>query len=80
LPNQKEHYYFQARVDRDSSTGIISLRDGTITVKKDVTERTKGRWGLFNLAGMESQSRYCGDFVAKPSSTSTSTSSSSSAL
>jgi hypothetical protein len=67
LPSQKERYYFQARVD-DNGTGGIELKDGTITVKKDVAEQTKGRWGLFNVAGILSQFRYCGDFVAKPSS------------
>lgn len=71
LPNQTERYYFQARVDQEKRLGgktILQLRDGTITVKKDVAEQTKGRWGLFNVAGILSQFRYCGDFVAKASS------------
>jgi hypothetical protein len=74
LPNQRERYYFQARVDRSSNDKSISLKDGTITVKKDVAETTRGRWGLFNVAGILSQFRYCGDFVAKPSSSSPSSS------
>ncbi|KAG7354790.1 hypothetical protein IV203_004146 [Nitzschia inconspicua] len=67
LPNQTERYYFQARIDWGTPKGksILQLRDGTITVKKDVAEQTKGRWGLFNVAGILSQFRYCGDFIAK---------------
>jgi hypothetical protein len=75
LPSQTQRYYFQARIDRDNNSSSnnninnnIVLRDGTITVKKDVAETTKGRWGLFNVAGILSQFRYCGDFLAKPSS------------
>ena len=74
LPSQTERYYFQARVDDETPNGGIALSDGTITVKKDVAEQTKGRWGLFNVAGILSQFRYCGDFVAKPSSSTPSTS------
>lgn len=65
LSNKKERYYFQARIDPDGNN--IVLKDGTITVKKDVTEKTGGMWGLFNVAGILTQFRYCGDFVAKPS-------------
>jgi len=68
-----ERYYFQARIEEEgenknnSSSNKIELKDGTITVKKDITEKTKGRWGLFNVAGILTQFRYCGDFIAKPS-------------
>lgn len=66
LANQKERYYFQARIEEDTGTTEgISLKEGTITVKKDVTEKTGGMWGLFNVAGILTQFRYCGDFVAK---------------
>jgi hypothetical protein len=72
LPNQTVRYYFQARIETEktqkSTKSILQLRDGTITVKKDVAEQTNGRWGLFNVAGILSQFRYCGDFVAKASS------------
>jgi hypothetical protein len=71
IPNQIERYYFQARVDNENVTNaksVLQLRDGTITVKKDIAEQTNGRWGLFNVAGILSQFRYCGDFVAKASS------------
>lgn len=67
LPGAKERYYFQARVDRHDKTGAIALGDGTITVKKDVTENSKGRWGLFQVAGILSQFRYVGDFIGRPS-------------
>jgi hypothetical protein len=66
LPGAKQRYYFQARVEKDSR-GAISLTEGTITVKKDVSEKTKGMWGLFQVAGILSQFRYVGDFIAKPS-------------
>lgn len=65
LPERKERYYFQARIDR-STNGEISLSDGTVTVKKDVSEKTKGMWGLFQVAGILTQFRYVGDFIAKP--------------
>lgn len=65
LPNQKERYYFQARIEEEA--GGIVLKEGTITVKKDVTEKTGGRWGLFNVAGILTEFRYCGDFIARAS-------------
>ncbi len=66
LSNQTERYYFQARIEQ-SNNGSISLKEGTITVKKDVTEKTGGMWGLFNVAGILTEFRYTGDFVAKAS-------------
>jgi hypothetical protein len=66
LPGAKERYYFQARVGRNDR-GAIGLTEGTVTVKKDVAERTKGMWGMFQVAGILSQFRYVGDFIAKPS-------------
>ena len=65
LPGGKARYYFQARVDKDSR-GSLTLAEGTITVKKDVSEKTNGMWGLFQVAGILSQFRYVGDFIAKP--------------
>ena len=66
LANEKERYYFQARVEEESD-GSISLKEGTITVKKDVTEKTGGMWGFFNVAGILTEFRYTGDFAAKAS-------------
>lgn len=62
-----ERCYFQARIDTDDNkdTGI-TLSDGTVTVKKDVAEKTKGMWGLFQVGGILTQFRYVGDFIAKP--------------
>jgi len=70
--SQIERYHFQARIEQkqENSNNMITLKDGTITVKKDIAERTKGRWGLFNVAGILTEFRYCGNFVAKPSSSS----------
>lgn len=69
LPNRTERYYFQARIDKENENNkpAILLRDGTVTVKKDVAEKTKGMWGLFQVAGILTQFRYVGDFVARPS-------------
>ena len=66
LPGAKARCYFQARIDKDSR-GSLSLSEGTVTVKKDVSEKTNGMWGLFQVAGILSQFRYVGDFIAKPS-------------
>ena len=63
-----ERCYFKARIDDDDNkdTGIITLSDGTVRVKKDVAEKTKGMWGLFQVGGILTQFRYVGDFIAKP--------------
>jgi hypothetical protein len=83
-PGQRERFYFQARVDDEnekknngqptleakssSSSSKLSLKEGTVTVKKDVAEKTSGWWGVFRIGGILSQFRYTGDFVARPSS------------
>jgi hypothetical protein len=61
----KERFYFQARKDTDARTGIISLADGTVTIKRDIVEKST-RWGFFSPAGILAQFRYVGGFVAKP--------------
>jgi len=63
-PNKKDRYYLQARIEDEG--GGIALKDGTITVKKDVTEKTGGMWGLFNVAGILTEFRYCGNFAGRP--------------
>mmetsp|Transcript_6575 Transcript_6575/g.19307 ORF Transcript_6575/g.19307 Transcript_6575/m.19307 type:complete len:319 (-) Transcript_6575:27-983(-) len=73
LPQQSERYYFQARIDEGAETSSsnnkksLLLNDGTITCKKDITDKTGGRWGLFQVAGILTEFRYVGDFIAKPS-------------
>lgn len=64
-PKKTERYYLQARIESDGGGGL-ALKDGTITVKKDLTEKTGGMWGLFNVAGILTEFRYCGDFAARP--------------
>jgi hypothetical protein len=66
-PNQVERCYFQARLDKEIDNTIV-FQDGTVTVKKDVSEKTKGRWGLFQVGGILTEFRYVGDFIAKPTS------------
>jgi hypothetical protein len=60
----KERIYFQARVQRDERTRVISFTEGTATVKRDIVQ-SSARWGLFSPAGILAQFRYVGDFVAK---------------
>ena len=71
LPGQVERCYFQARIETKPSSSSskeeeITLHEGTVTVKKDVAEKTKGKWGLFKVAGILTEFRYVGDFIAKP--------------
>ena len=62
---QPIRFYFQTQVLRDSRSGEISLKDGTVTLKKDV-EPPGGFWGIFNGGGILAQFRYCGEFLMKP--------------
>ena len=62
-----ERCYLQCRVDRDPD-GSISLNEGTVTVKKDISNMTKGMWGIFQVSGILTQFRYVGDFSSKPTS------------
>ncbi|KAL7568726.1 hypothetical protein ACA910_021720 [Epithemia clementina (nom. ined.)] len=62
---KKERIYMQAK--QVESSGEISLKDGTVTIKQDVTE-TGSRWGMFSPKGILAEFRYVGDFVARPSS------------
>ena len=73
--SSSERYYFQARVDTETNSdgsSILKLSDGTVTVKRDVSERTKGVWGLFSVAGILTEFRQVGTFAAKPTTTTTS--------
>jgi hypothetical protein len=60
-----QRFYFQARQMKEKQTNIISLSEGTVTVKQDIVKKSM-RWGLFSPAGILAQFRYVGDFVAKP--------------
>jgi len=60
-------FYFQARQDKNTISQAISLTEGTVTIKKDVLQKS-ARWGFFSPAGILAQFRYVGDFIAKPSS------------
>ncbi len=63
--SSSSRFYFNSQVESDSKTGEISLKDGTITVKRDI-EPPGGFWGVFNAGGILAQFRYCGDFLIKP--------------
>ena len=69
LPSAEERYYLQARVETDEQNkkNAITLKDGTVTCKKDVAEKTEGLWSLFKVAGILSEFRYVGNFAARPS-------------
>ena len=58
-------FYFNSKVETDSK-GIISLCDGTVTIKRDVDSPGGGFWGVFNGGGILAQFRYCGEFLIKP--------------
>jgi hypothetical protein len=75
-PNQEIRYYWQARIvdDDDTATaternerGIITLHDGTVTMKQNVG-RAGGFWGAFSGTGILAQFRYVGNFHAKAAS------------
>jgi len=64
-PGDPVRFYFETRVDKDPKTGVITLNDGTVTLKKDI-EPPGGFWGVFNAGGILAQFRYCGEFLCKP--------------
>ena len=63
--NNSIRFYFQCEVNRDSRTGEITMRDGTVTLKKDI-KPPGGFWGVFNGGGILAQFRYCGECLMKP--------------
>ena len=68
----EERFYFQARVDREgtnNNNGIISLNDGSVTVKRYVQAPGGGGlgWGIFRgAASILAQFRQTGEFRCKP--------------
>jgi len=63
--NNSIRFYFQCEVIRDSRIGEITMRDGTVTLKKDI-KPPGGFWGVFNGGGILAQFRYCGECLMKP--------------
>jgi hypothetical protein len=63
--SSQQRFYFQARKVTDSTTGVVSFVDGTVTVKRDIVEKT-AIWGFFSPAGILAQFRYVGGFILKP--------------
>jgi hypothetical protein len=62
----KQRFYFQADLVRESRTSI-ALKEGTVTIKQDLTEKQKMMGlGFFSAKGIFAQFRYVGDFSAKP--------------
>lgn len=63
-----QRFYFQARQDKASNGGALSLAEGTVTIKQDLVKNNSARrWGLFfSPAGILAQFRFVGEFVAKP--------------
>jgi len=66
-----ERVYFQARVDRDDGKDVLSLRDGSVTVKRNIEAPAGGWWGIFRGAdGILAQFRQVGEFrcraIARP--------------
>lgn len=63
-----ERFYFQARVDRDGKEEeVLSLRDGSVTVKRNIKAPAGGWWGIFRGAdGILAQFRQVGEFLCRP--------------
>lgn len=66
-----ERFYFQARVDggqNDEEGGaMLSLMDGSVTVKRDISAPSGGWWGIFRGAdGILAQFRQLGEFKCRP--------------
>lgn len=66
--NNSERFYFQARVDGDETEGeALSLVDGSVTVKRDISAPSGGWWGIFRGAdGILAQFRQLGEFRCRP--------------
>ncbi|KAL7525467.1 hypothetical protein ACHAWF_001374 [Thalassiosira exigua] len=65
----EERFYFQARVERDEARGAVSLKDGSVTVKRNLKAPGPGGgwWGIFRGAdGILAQFRKVGEFVGRP--------------
>ncbi|KAL9178847.1 hypothetical protein ACHAXT_003978 [Thalassiosira profunda] len=61
-----ERFYFQARVDKEGKD-LISLQDGSVTVKRDIESPGGGWWGIFRGAdGILAQFREVGGFRCRP--------------
>eukprot|EP00986_Skeletonema_menzelii_P020319 scaffold30824_cov228-Skeletonema_menzelii.AAC.3 len=63
-----ERFYFQARVDGGEKEGeALSLMDGSVTVKRDISAPSGGWWGIFRGAdGILAQFRQLGEFRCRP--------------
>lgn len=65
-----ERFYFQARVDDEKSgknEGVLSLQDGSVTVKRNIEAPAGGWWGIFRGAdGILAQFRQVGEFRCRP--------------
>lgn len=63
-----ERFYFQARVDREQrNEEVISLKDGSITVKRNIDSPAGGWWGIFRGAdSILAQFRQVGNFRCRP--------------
>ena len=68
-PNTQLRFYWQGRIETSTTTNVLSVVDGTVTVKKDIVP--SGFWGgvFRGSAGILAQFRQVGNFVAKPTMT-----------
>jgi len=67
-----ERFYFQARVDKEGmDKNVISLQDGSVTVKRNLEAPAGGWWGVFRGAdSILAQFRQVGVFRCQPISNS----------
>jgi hypothetical protein len=65
--SRTDRFYFQARQEQESN-GVISLKEGIVTIKRDVSESTGGPrfWGFLSPKGILARFTYVGNFAARP--------------
>ena len=61
----QQRIYFQARQNQAARSQLISLSEGSVTIKSDLIQKSV-RWGFFSPAGIMAQFRDVGEFIAKP--------------
>ena len=69
--DRTERFYFQARVDdggqEEKNGKALSLQEGSVTVKRDISAPSGGWWGIFRGAdGILAQFRQLGEFRCRP--------------
>jgi len=66
LTTEPTRFYFQARQENSGSddSPVLVLKEGTVTMKQDITKSKSGPPGFWGMRGILASFRYVGDFVA----------------